>query len=145
MLRRLLLLCCLTSLGTCVLAQIRCFGTVTDTTGVPLVRARISVSDTDRWTLSDSKGRFTIKIPSDKHVLNIHYFGYEPKSVVAEDLQLRPSIPLVYGITLPVIIIIGYQPIACFKSNDYVSPITRLPLQRVKSLTKPTGKLSLAD
>ena len=61
-------------------------GTVSDTSGEPLVGVSIAADKSSARAVSDIDGKFTIHIPEGKAVLKVSYIGYMPKDVnVAPD------------------------------------------------------------
>lgn len=72
-------------------------GTVTDTAGLPLSGARVSVLTTALHTISDDSGRFRLEgIPSGNVVFSVRRLGYEAATFTA---SLRPG--RTHGVTLP--------------------------------------------
>ncbi|MBX2941395.1 MAG: TonB-dependent receptor [Cyclobacteriaceae bacterium] len=60
--------------------EVALIGKVSDTKSKdPLVGASVILQDMDVGVTTDVDGKFTIKIPSGHHILNVRYFNYEDK------------------------------------------------------------------
>ncbi|MFD2888034.1 TonB-dependent receptor [Chitinophaga cymbidii] len=82
-------------------------GTVTDTTGMPLIGVSIQVKGTGKGTVSDNNGRYTIEAPEDA-VLVFSYVGYEPLEMpVAGKQQLNVRLRENPG-GLNEVVVVGY-------------------------------------
>ena len=66
-------------------------GSVTDSSGEPIIGANILIKDTSIGTVTDFDGNFVIEVPGNG-VLTISYIGYLPQDV---SVQNRRSIQIV--------------------------------------------------
>lgn len=105
-LRHLLLAALLLVSTGSLLAQRQVTGTVTDENGEPLIGATILVKGTDRGTVTDLDGKFTIEA-NEGDVLVVSYTGYQSQEVtVGADNVL--NITLAEGITFDEVVVTGY-------------------------------------
>ena len=56
-------------------------GTVTDSTGAPLIGVSIQMKAGNEGTVSDAEGHFQLELPDDQAVLVFSYIGYQPREV----------------------------------------------------------------
>lgn len=84
-------------------------GTVTSTTGEPLVGATVLVKETGQGTVTDNEGNFTIAVPNTANAtLLISYIGYQPLEIAVNG-QLQLNIQLVVAASaLSEVVVVGY-------------------------------------
>ncbi len=82
-------------------------GTVTDSSGTPLIGVTIKVKGTSMGAVTDAQGRFSLNVP-DTAVLVVSYLGYQTKEVPVEG-QTSLSIVLSSSATeLNQVVVVGY-------------------------------------
>ena len=92
-----------------IFSQITVNGTLTDAdTGDPLVGASVRVKDSDKGTITDLDGKFSLEVPSKNSILAFSYIGYVPQEVVVGDnrsfnIALKPS-----NVNLEEVVVVGY-------------------------------------
>lgn len=64
-------------------------GTVYDSDGEPMMGASIYVKDAEVGTVTDEKGRFSIRVPSSRSVLRFTYIGYDPVEMQAAEVNVK--------------------------------------------------------
>lgn len=82
-------------------------GTVTDSTGQPLIGVTIKVKGTSMGTVTDAQGQFSLNVP-DTAVLVVSYVGYETKEVPVAG---KTTLNIVLGSSateLNQLVVIGY-------------------------------------
>jgi len=98
----LILLAALTNFAA--LAQRTVTGTVTDTKGETLVGATVLVTGTQKGTVTDVDGKYSIEVPSGSTSLTFSYTGSDPQTVAigasnVVDVKLVPN-ALLEGVTI---------------------------------------------
>ena len=71
-------------------------GSVTDENGNPLTNVTISIPDTNKGTVTNTEGRFHIKMKKGKYRLNISYVGYKSQNL---DVEINAT-PVEISVTL---------------------------------------------
>ena len=98
---------CLLSLSA-VTARAQVTGTVTDTTGEPMIGATIIVEGSKEGTSADFDGKFTIAAKPG-NVLRVSSIGYNPETVKVVDGKNHYDIVLTENSTvLDDIVVVGY-------------------------------------
>src|SRR5690554_4876658 len=62
-------------------------GLITDESKTPILGANVVVKGTTTGTVSDTEGKFTLKVPSGNTVIVVSYIGYQPQEIRAGDSQ----------------------------------------------------------
>src|SRR5690606_4436643 len=82
-------------------------GTVTDTTGLPLIGAAVVIEGTESGTVTDQEGKYEISVPQGS-TLTFCYIGFEPRQVEIGD-QSTINVTLTEEIeALEEVVVIGY-------------------------------------
>jgi len=82
-------------------------GTITDDNGFPLIGATVSVKGTDKGTVTDINGNFTIDAPEGS-VLVISYVGYDDKEVSVSGSGAM-NISMAEGVELQSVTVLGVR------------------------------------
>jgi len=69
-------------------------GKVVDGTGQPIPGVDVKEKGTQSGTVTDSKGRYTLTVASDKSIVTFSYVGYETQELAAKDLPDGSTITL---------------------------------------------------
>ncbi|MCF8357916.1 MAG: carboxypeptidase-like regulatory domain-containing protein, partial [Prolixibacteraceae bacterium] len=56
-------------------------GLITDESKTPIPGANVVVKGTTTGTVSDTEGKFTLKVPSGNTVIVVSYIGYQPQEI----------------------------------------------------------------
>ncbi len=62
--------------------NIKITGTVVDNTDYPIPGVNISIKDSDRGTITDMDGHFSIAAPSTKSILSVSFIGYATQNII---------------------------------------------------------------
>jgi TonB-linked SusC/RagA family outer membrane protein len=76
------------------LSQTTVTGKVVDGTGQPIPGVNVKEKGTQNGTTTDSKGKYTLSVASDKSVVTFSYIGYETQELAAMDLPDGSTITL---------------------------------------------------
>jgi TonB-linked SusC/RagA family outer membrane protein len=90
-----------------LLAQHEISGTVTDTTGAPLVGVTVKVKGSTQGTVTDAKGAFVLEVPDDA-TLEVSYIGYQTQEIAIGNtthLSIRMKIA---SSGLNEVVVVGY-------------------------------------
>lgn len=110
----------LVSVGTISVVAQTASGKVTDPGGEPLIGATVQIKNTDKGTVTDFDGAFTLDGVPANSILMISYTGYTPREVAAgEDL----NIVLEEGVALDEVVVVGYGTV---KKSDLTGAVSSL-------------------
>ncbi|MCB0635930.1 MAG: carboxypeptidase-like regulatory domain-containing protein, partial [Lewinella sp.] len=86
-------------------------GCVTDETGEPLIGANVLLKGTDKGTVTDFEGCFTLEVPADQPTtLMINYVGYAQQEIKVDDPEHPLSISMAPGDeVLDEVVVTGYS------------------------------------
>ena len=59
-------------------------GTVTDRQGEPIAGANVVLQGTQKGTMTDMDGRFSLEVPSTRSVLRVSFIGYTTQEVTPD-------------------------------------------------------------
>lgn len=95
-------------LSTTLFAQQLVKGVVLDEKGEPLIGAVVSLKNTQKGTITDLKGEFSIQLSPDKTILVFSYIGYETQGVNAVkqktiQVKMKPT-----NSDLDEVVVVGY-------------------------------------
>ena len=120
--------CCLFLLFSCVLGayaqekQVR--GKITDKENVPLMGASVSVKGDKQVVLTDAKGEFSMKVPSDNAILNVSFVGMASQEISLAGRN-NLTITLVQSTSrLDDVVIVGYGKVKRRDLTGAVASIT---------------------
>lgn len=139
--RKLLLFCALLVLMACgAYAQSReVTGTVSDNDGSPLIGVTVTVTGTQKATLTDVNGKFSIEA-STGQTLNFSYIGYKPITIKVTDAIKPLKVVFSQTITdLNEVVVTGYT---SEKKRDLTGAISVVNVNDVKDF--PTGNVMQA-
>lgn len=102
-----LFLLMLLSLGQAAFSQTTITGTVTDTKGEPLIGATVLVDNTNRGTITDFDGTFSIQA-SKGEILVISYVAYTPVRISVGDQTKYTVVLQEDATTLQQVVVVGY-------------------------------------
>jgi TonB-linked SusC/RagA family outer membrane protein len=111
-------------------AQITVSGTVTDTTGAPLIGVTIKVKGENKGVVTDGGGKFTIVVPENA-ILEVSYIGYQTMDVPVNDrsevaIVMKSSIS-----SLSQLVVVGY---GTQKRADVTGSIAVISPEQFKSI-----------
>lgn len=86
----------------------RITGTVTDSTGQPLIGVTIKVKGTSAGTVTDAQGEFALEIPDNGAVLEVSYVGYLSKEVPVNGQTSLNIVLSASATSLDQVVVIGY-------------------------------------
>ena len=127
--KRYISLLCVALIALCAQAQIRISGTVTDSTGEPLIGASVTAPGTGATT--DLDGRYTISA-DPKGSLTVSYVGYKPQTIKIDG---RTTIDVVLAEnteTLDDLVVVGYGTV---KKSDLTSSISTVKGSQITEVT----------
>lgn len=130
----------ISSLGSAATPLQRVTGMVTDSLGNPLLGVSVKVKGTNRGTVTDTHGRFTLEVPDDA-VLELSYIGYEVAEVPVSgrsslDITMKSSIS-----SLNQLVVVGY---GTQKRSDVTGAITTITPDQFKSIPSTDVAQALA-
>jgi len=109
-------------------------GRVVDEIGEPIIGANILIKGTNRGVITDTNGKFELKIPNEKPektVLVANFIGYNKKEIpilsVPKEIQLEPN-----NLALNEVVVVGY---GARKKMSIVGSVSSVP-----KTTKPFGE-----
>ena len=116
-------------------------GMVRDRSGEPLVGVPVRLSGTDQMTLTDSEGRYSMKIPEEACKLRYSYLGMEnvTLAVAAGNTNLHRDIIMNDDNQLEEVVVTGYQTISKERTTGAFNKIDANTLNE-----RPTSDLSSA-
>jgi iron complex outermembrane receptor protein len=97
LLRSTAFLCFFLALSTSLYAQTITGQVLNQETNEPIIGANVYVIDTNKGTVTDQDGTFSLEVPEDSEMLRISYVGYKTKEIPIKDnltVYLSPSISL---------------------------------------------------
>ena len=106
-------------------------GKVIDETGGALVGVSILIKGTQKGTVTNQDGDYTINVPDPQTVLVFSFVGYQPEEVV---VGTRTKIDLTLKIddkTLNEIVVVGYGTV---KKNDLTGAVATVPVEEMKKI-----------
>lgn len=83
-------------------------GLITDESKTPIPGANVVVKGTTTGTVSDTEGKFTLKVPSGNTVIVVSYIGYQPQEIRAGDSQFVNVVLKERESELDDIVVVGY-------------------------------------
>jgi len=83
-------------------------GIITDESNAPIPGANIAIKGTTTGTVSDTEGRFTLKVPSENRVLIVSFVGYITQEVRADGSQPLKVVLKEMTSELDNIVVVGY-------------------------------------
>ncbi|RXF70558.1 TonB-dependent receptor [Arcticibacter tournemirensis] len=114
-------------------------GTVTSTSGEPLEAANVTVAETQKGTLTDSRGKFQIRA-SVGQTLRISYIGAKPFTWKVDAATANVNIKLEIGSTaLNDVVVTGYQ---AQRKADITGAVSVVNTKDIASI--PTGNVTSA-
>lgn len=139
----LLLLCLLSSVS--LSAQKMVSGTVTDaTSGETLVGANVLELNSQKGTITDLEGKFSIEVSGDSTILEFSYTGYTPQRVEVGTQSLL-NITLSSGKLLDEVVVIGYGSQSKIKLTSAVSVVDEETLKKLPVANVSNGLEGLAS
>ena len=109
-------------------------GTVTDRQGEPIAGANVVLQGTQKGTMTDMDGRFSLEVPSTRSVLRVSFIGYTTQEVTPD---ARGTVKVVLeedSELLDDVVVVGY---GTMKTADITSAVAS-----VKSEDFTNGKIS---
>jgi TonB-linked SusC/RagA family outer membrane protein len=83
-------------------------GTVTDDTGEPLIGVSVTIKGTKNGTVTDSDGKYTIKVPDNKTVLVFSYVGFTNQEIIVGDKSNLSVVMTSNTRDLDEVVVVGY-------------------------------------
>jgi len=119
-------------------SQLNITGKVTDAAGEPLIGAVLHEEGTDRVSITDADGMFTISVRSELSLLEVRMLGYAPMALRVGS-QRQFEFKLVESSILDAVSIVGSRSLNRSKIN---SPVP-IDIIDVKELTNSQGQLDI--
>jgi TonB-linked SusC/RagA family outer membrane protein len=88
-------------------AQSNISGTITGTTGEPLIGASVVLKGTSNGAITDLDGKYALKIPSQSGTLVVSFVGYESQDVAIGSSSVI-DVTLAEGSALNEVVVVGY-------------------------------------
>jgi TonB-linked SusC/RagA family outer membrane protein len=88
-------------------AQSNISGTITGTTGEPLIGASVVLKGTSNGAITDLDGKYALKIPSQSGTLVVSFVGYESQDVAIGSSSVI-DVTLAEGSALSEVVVVGY-------------------------------------
>jgi TonB-linked SusC/RagA family outer membrane protein len=88
-------------------AQSNISGTITGTTGEPLIGASVVLKGTSNGAITDLDGKYALKIPSQSGTLVVSFVGYESQEVAIGSSSVI-DVSLAEGSALNEVVVVGY-------------------------------------
>jgi TonB-linked SusC/RagA family outer membrane protein len=88
-------------------AQSNISGTITGTTGEPLIGASVVLKGTSNGAITDLDGKYALKIPSQSGTLVVSFVGYESQDVAIGSSSVI-DVALAEGSALNEVVVVGY-------------------------------------
>jgi TonB-linked SusC/RagA family outer membrane protein len=110
-------------------------GTVTGTTGEPLIGASVVLKGTSNGAITDLDGKYALKIPSQSGTLVVSFVGYESKEVAIGSESVI-DVALAEGSALSEVVVVGYGTQKKSQTTGAISSInsrqlTEMPITNV--------------
>ncbi|MCL1943781.1 MAG: TonB-dependent receptor [Candidatus Azobacteroides sp.] len=127
-------------------AQGEISGTVTDTSGEPVVGATVAVKGTTVGTVTDINGKFSLKMPGNAGVLVFSYLGLQTQEVAVKENRTVYHIVMEDNqVLMDEVVVIGYGTVAKKDLTGAVSSmrgksITSIPITNTE--TALTGRMA---
>ncbi len=116
-------------------------GVIIDESGIPIPGANILIKGTSNGTVSDSDGKFTVKIPSDNTTLVISFVGYEMQEVQVGNTAAITVVLKELRSEIDNVIVIGY---GTQKKSDLTGAIVSVSGEQL-SKTPSSGALQALE
>ncbi|PHN02715.1 SusC/RagA family TonB-linked outer membrane protein [Flavilitoribacter nigricans] len=111
-------------------------GVVKDNAGIPLIGATVLVKDTQKGTITDVDGEFSLDIEEGDETLVISYIGYEPQEISVGNKSVFTIILNESAEALEEVVVVGF---GTQKKESMVSSITAISPEEIKG---PTSNLT---
>ena len=113
------------------LAQRTITGTVKEAgTGDPLIGANILIQGSNKGTITDVDGHFSLEVPNQKTYLEISYTGFKTEIVSVETTISNFDITLTLGETLEEVVVTGYGTVKKKDATGAVNTINSKEFQK---------------
>ncbi|HLO46110.1 MAG TPA: TonB-dependent receptor [Leadbetterella sp.] len=112
-------------------------GKVSDKSGEPLIGASIVEKGTNNGTITDTEGKFSIKVSNPATIFQVSYIGFKSKELKGSELS--GEIVLEQGNLLDQVVIVGSRSMNR-SATDTPAPIDVID---IKDITSKTGQLDL--
>ena len=109
-------------------------GTVTDRQGEPIAGANVVLQGTQKGTMTDMDGRFSLEVPSTRSVLRVSFIGYTTQEVTPDSRGRVKVVLEEDSELLEDVVVVGY---GTMKTADITSAVSS-----VKSEDFTNGKIS---
>ena len=109
-------------------------GTVTDRQGEPIAGANVVLQGTQKGTMTDMDGRFSLEVPSTRSVLRVSFIGYTTQEVTPDSRGRVKVVLEEDSELLDDVVVVGY---GTMKTADITSAVAS-----VKSEDFTNGKIS---
>jgi TonB-linked SusC/RagA family outer membrane protein len=111
-------------------------GTITGTTGEPLIGASVVLKGTSNGAITDLDGKYALKIPSQSGTLVVSFVGYESQDVAIGSSSVI-DVTLVEGSALSEVVVVGYGTQKKSQTTGAISSIsskqiTELPIMNAR-------------
>jgi TonB-linked SusC/RagA family outer membrane protein len=116
-------------------AQSNISGTITGTTGEPLIGASVVLKGTSNGAITDLDGKYALKIPSQSGTLVVSFVGYESQDVAIGSSSVI-DVTLAEGSALSEVVVVGYGTQKKSQTTGAISSInsrqlTEMPITNV--------------
>jgi TonB-linked SusC/RagA family outer membrane protein len=116
-------------------AQSNISGTITGTTGEPLIGASVVLKGTSNGAITDLDGKYALKIPSQSGTLVVSFVGYESQEVAIGSSSVI-DVALAEGSALSEVVVVGYGTQKKSQTTGAISSInsrqlTEMPITNV--------------
>jgi TonB-linked SusC/RagA family outer membrane protein len=116
-------------------AQSNISGTITSTTGEPLIGASVVLKGTSNGAITDLDGKYALKIPSQSGTLVVSFVGYESQDVAIGSSSVI-DVSLAEGSALNEVVVVGYGTQKKSQTTGAISSInsrqlTEMPITNV--------------
>lgn len=98
-------------------------GTVVDEKNMPIEGATVKIKNTQRATITDSKGYFSLQLQKGKNIVVVSFVGYEPNETLIEDQKEITVVLVPKDEVLKEIVVIGYGEV---NKKDLTGSITSI-------------------
>ena len=143
--RLLMVLLCTVSLNAAFAQQIGVRGRIVDDSGTPLAGVAVVVKGTNKGTVSNDKGEYSIKVNSERDTLTFNFIGYTPQEKVVGknrviNIRMEDS-----SLEMEEVVVVGYgvmkrRDLTGSVSSIQASEIAKVPVSNVAEAL--TGKLA---
>lgn len=117
-----------------VLAQRTVSGLVTDTDGIGLIGANVTVKGTAVGTITDIDGNFSLAVPNDNNVLVVSYTGYQTQEIDVTG-QSNVTVALAEGNVLDEVVVVGYGQRSTRNNVQTVSTLNSDNIEQIVSVS----------